>query len=266
MSALHLIRLPISLPLLGRWAAQRNYGFTIRRGPKGQERNAGFDEGRAIHHLLAEVFGPGSLHPFRHIVAPGGELSQIYAYSQLDETTLREAAQTYALPEVLRIFDPAQLAAKAMPEQWRVGRRLGFDVRVRPVSRLLKPLPAPDGAFPKGAEVDVFLLEALRRFPAGETGEANILKAGRTREAAYTDWLAQRFKNAATLQPDVRLTRFQRMRGARKGYSPEGPDAILQGDLIVNDPAIFQELLTQGIGRHKAYGYGMLLLRPPRSH
>jgi hypothetical protein len=25
-------------------------------------------------------------------------------------------------------------------------------------------------------------------------------------------------------------------------------------------------LLAQGIGRHKAYGYGMLLLRPPRSH
>jgi hypothetical protein len=24
-------------------------------------------------------------------------------------------------------------------------------------------------------------------------------------------------------------------------------------------------LLTLGIGRHKAYGYGMLLLRPPRS-
>ena len=265
MSELHLIRLPISLPELGRWAAQRNYGFTVQRGPKGQERDAGFDEGRAIHHLLAEAFGPGALHPFRHFVAPGGKHSQIYAYSRFDAAALREAAQTYALPEAFSIFDPAQLAAKAMPENWRTGRRLGFEVRVRPVSRLLKPLPDADGAFPKGAEVDTFLLEALRQFPTSEAGEANMLKAGRTREAVYTDWLAQRLKGAATLRPGVRLTRFQRLRAARKSYSPEGPDAILQGDLIVDDSAGFQKLLVQGIGRHKAYGYGMLLLRPPRS-
>jgi CRISPR system Cascade subunit CasE len=263
---LHLIRLPISLPELGRWAALRHYGFTLRRGPKGQERDAGFDEGRAIHHLLAETFGPGVLQPFRQIVAPGGKQSHIYAYSRLDKAALREAAHTYALPEVSKIFDPAQLDAKAMPEQWRAGRRLGFEIRVRPVSRLFKPLPAADGAFAKGAEIDAFLIEALRSFPAGEAAEADMLKTGRSREAVYTDWLAQRLKGTATLQLGVRLTRFQRLRAARKSCSSEGPDAILQGDLIVDDPAGFQALLAQGIGRHKAYGYGMLLLRPPRSH
>jgi len=266
MSTLNLIRLPISLPQLGRWAAQRNYGFTLRRGPKGQQRDAGFDEGRAIHHLLAETFGPGVLQPFRHFVAPGGKQSQVYAYSRLDAAALRDAASSYALPEASIICDLAQLAAKAMPEKWRAGRRLGFEIRVRPVSRLLKPLPAADGAFPKGAEIDAFLIEALRSFPIGEAGEANMLKAGRSREAVYTDWLALRLKGAATLQPGVRLTRFQRLRAARKSYSPEGPDAILQGDLIVDNPAGFQELLSQGIGRHKSYGYGMVLLRPPRSH
>lgn len=266
MSALHLIRLPISLPELGRWAALRNYGFTLRRGPKGQERDAGFDEGRAIHHLLAETFGSGVLQPFRHFVAPGGKQSQIYAYSRFDKAALHDAAQAYALPETFSVLDPAKLAAKAMPEQWRAGRRLGFEIRVRPVSRLLKPLPAADGAFAKGAEVDAFLIEALRSFPAGEAAEADMLKAGRSREAVYTDWLALRLKGAAALQPGVRLTRFQRLRAARKRHSPEGPDAILQGDLAVDDPAGFQALLAQGIGRHKAYGYGMLLLRPPRSH
>ena len=152
-----------------------------------------------------------------------------------------------------------------MPEQWRTGRRLGFEIRVRPVSRLLKPLPAADGAFAKGAEVDALLIEALQRFPAGEAAEANMLQAGRSRVAVYADWLALRLKGAATLQAGVRLTRFQRLRAARKDYSPGGPDAVLQGSLIVDDPAGFQQLLSQGIGRHKAYGYGMLLLRPPRS-
>ena len=266
MSALHLIRIPISLPQLGRWAALRNYGFTLRRGGKGQERDAGFDEGRAIHHLLSETFGPGALQPFRHFVAPGGKQSQLYAYSRSAAAALRDAAESYALPEASMICDLTQLAAKVMPEQWRTGRRLGFDIRVRPVSRLLKPLPAAGSAFTKGAEIDAFLLEAMRSFPSSQAAEASMLKAGRTREAVYTDWLATRLKCAATLQPGVRLTRFQRLRAARKGFSPDGPDAILQGDLIVADPAGFQELLSQGIGRHKAYGYGMLLLRPPRSH
>jgi len=266
MSTLHLIRLPISLPGLGHWAAQRNYGFTLRRSPKGQMRDAGFDEGRAIHHLLAETFGPGILQPFRHFVAPGGKQSQIYAYSRLDKAALREAAQAYAQPEAFTICDLTQLTAKVMPEQWRVGRRLGFEIRVRPVSRLLKPLVASDGAFAKGAEVDAFLIEALRSFPAGEAVETDMVNAGRSREAVYTDWLGRRFKGKATLQLGVRLTRFQRLRAARKSYSPEGPDAVLQGELIVDDPAGFQELLAEGIGRHKAYGYGMLLLRPPRSH
>ena len=168
MSTLHLIRIPISPPQLGRWAAQRNYGFTVRRGPTGKPRDAGFDEGRALHHLLAETFGPRVLHPFRHFVAPGGGEFQVYAYSQLDASELREAAQTYAAPEASEILDLAQLAAKSMPEQWRTGRRLGFEIRVRPVSRLLKPLPALGGDFPKGAEVDVFLLEALRSFPTSK--------------------------------------------------------------------------------------------------
>lgn len=264
MSALHLVRLPLSLPQLGRWAAQRSYGFTVRRGTESQMRDAGFDEGRAIHHLLAEAFGPAVLQPFRHMVAPDGRQSQIYAYSRLDAVALRDAASAYALPEASAVCDLNQLASKAMPEQWRAGRRVGFEVRVRPVGRLLKPLPAAGGGFPKGAEVDAFLIEALRGFPACDAAEANMLGAGRTREAVYTDWLAHRLKSAATLQPGVRLSRFQRLRVARKSRSPEGPDAILQGDLVVDDPVAFQGLLAQGVGRHKAYGYGMLLLRPPR--
>lgn len=264
MSLLHLVRVPVFLPQLGRWAALRNYGFTIRRGANGQQRDAGFDEGRALHHLLAETFGPGVLHPFRHIVAPGGIQAQLYAYSQQDATALLEVAHACSLPEVSAIFDLAQLAAKAMPQDWHTGRHLGFELRARPVSRLLKPLDCSGDTMPKGAEVDVFLLEALRRFPTA-AAEENMLQAGRSREAVYTDWLAQRLAGAATLQPGVRLTRFQRVRAARKGYSPEGPDALFQGALTVDDPEFFHQLLTLGIGRHKAYGYGMLLLRPPRS-
>ena len=33
--------------------------------------------------------------------------------------------------------------------------------------------------------------------------------------------------------------------------------------MTIRDPLAFGRLIRNGIGRHKAYGYGMLLLRPP---
>ena len=43
----------------------------------------------------------------------------------------------------------------------------------------------------------------------------------------------------------------------------EGPDATVHGTMTVTDPTAFARLLAHGVGRHRAYGYGMLLLRPP---
>jgi CRISPR system Cascade subunit CasE len=266
MSPLHLVRLPLSLPALARWAAARNYGWTTRRDQKGREQDADFDEGRALHHLLVESFGAGVLTPFRLMVAPRSTQAHVYAYSRSDQAALRDAAQSYALPEVAAVCDWTQLDAKPLPESWRTGRRIGFEIRIKPVSRIASSLPNASGAaFAKGAELDAFLIEALRRFPqsAGEH-EQQMTRAGRSRQAVYVDWLAERLKGAVTLESDVRLAHFLRRRAARKNFAPEGPDATLQGNLVIVDPARFQELLAKGVGRHKAYGFGMLLLRPPR--
>ncbi len=267
MSTLHLVRMTLSVPALARWAAVRNYGWTTRRDQKGREQDADFDEGRALHHLLVESFGTGVLSPFRLLVAPRSTQAHLYAYSRSDQVTLRDAAQTYALPEVASVCNWTQLDTKPLPESWRTGRRLGFEVRIKPVSRIASPLPSSSGAaFAKGTELDAFLIEALRRFPQsiGEH-EQQMMQAGRSRQAVYVDWLAERLKGTATLELGVRLAHFQRRRAARKGFAPEGPDATLQGNLVVVDPARFQELLAKGVGRHKAYGFGMLMLRPPRS-
>ncbi len=267
MSTLHLVRMPVSLPALARWAAARNYGWTTRRDRTGRDQDADFDEGRALHHLLVESFGAGVLLPFRLLVAPRSTQGHLYAYSGSNQATLRDAAQTYALPEVASICDWTKLDAKPLPETWRAGRRIGFDVRIKPVSRIASPLSNSTGtAFAKGAELDAFLIEALRRFPQtrGER-EQQMYLVGRSRHAVYADWLAERLKDAATLEHGVRLAHFQRHRAARKDYAPEGPDATLQGNLVIVDPTRFQELLAKGVGRHKAYGFGMLLLRPPRS-
>lgn len=267
MSSLHLVRMPLSLPALARWAAVRSYGWTARRDPRGREQDADFDEGRALHHLLVESFGAGVLAPFRLLAAPRSAQACLYAYSRFDRAALRDAAQSFALPEVAAVCDWTQLDAKPLPDSWRPERCVGFEVRIKPVSRIASPLANANGApFAEGAELDAFLVEALRRFPQSDgLHEQQMLQAGRSRQAVYTDWLAERLKGAAALEPGVRLAHFLRHRVARKGYAPEGPDATLQGNLAIVDSARFRELLAKGLGRHKAYGFGMLLLRPPRS-
>lgn len=104
----------------------------------------------------------------------------------------------------------------------------------------------------KGAEVDAFLAAPLRGNPA-------------PRETIYLDWLAERLLPAATLDlAATRLASFRRLRIQRAGRRLEGPEAVLHGTLNVLDPAAFAALLQRGIGRHRTYGYGMILLRPPQ--
>lgn len=252
MSSLFLIRVPVSMNHLARCAGER--GWLRHRGSV-----AGFDEGRALHHLLDETFGPGVLRPFRLLVAARQAAGNLYSYCETDGESLCEGARVHALPEHLSVLKLDRLESKAMPGAW-AGRRLGFDVRVRPIRRLKNDLLDGRTAFRKGAELDAFRVEALRRYPDNPGG---MERHGQTREAVYLDWLAERLEPAAELDREAtRLVRFQRVRVSRGDIGPEGPDATFHGVLTVTDAAGFETLLAKGVGRHRAYGYGMLLLRP----
>lgn len=239
MSALHLVSLPIDLRHLRQWAARRGLGL---------------DEGKVLHHLLTETFGRGALHPFRLMVAPRAARGTLYAYAQSDADALRRTARETGLPDALLICNPSSLASKAMPTIWNEGRHLGFDLRARPVRRLRRAM----GKFRKGAEVDAFLVEALRRFP-----EAPPKSDGVNREEVYREWLADRLAGAATV-PHVRVARLERDTTERGGSKLSGPDVTFHGRLVVTDGAVFADCLARGVGRHAAFGYGMLLLRPAR--
>lgn len=253
MSRLFLIRVPVAMNGLARWAGERGW---VRH----RHREVGFDEGRALHHLVDEVFGPGALRPFRLLVAPRGMAGSLYGYCENAGEDLQDAGRTHALPEHLRVLDIERLEGKVMPKAWKEGQRIGFDLRVRPVRRLKNDLETTEGTFRAGAELDAFRIEALRRHPDNPEGMAEDT---RSREAVYSDWLAERLAPAAELDHyATRLAHFQRTRISRGHAGPEGPDAAFHGVLKVNDPAGFSEMLARGVGRHRAYGYGMLLLRP----
>ncbi len=254
MMAPHLIRVPLGTRALARWATDRGW---VRR-QRGVE---AFDEGRALHHLLDETFGVGALRPFRLLVPPRGHSGNLYAYSTLDAEALRTAAQTLACPEALSVIIPDRIESKAMPDNWHEGQQLGFDLRVRPVRRLQRDIETKTGRLGKGKEIDAFLLEALRQHPDSPSG---MSKDKRTRERVYLDWLAERIQPAATLDHSKsRLARFRRSIVSRGNHGSEGPDATIHGTLKIADVAAFAALLSGGVGRHKAYGYGMLLLRSP---
>jgi len=251
----HLIYAPINMRALNRWAGQR---ALVRQ-------NA-FDEGYALHVLLSGMFGKAALKPFRLFASERRQTATLYAYAEADQNKLQRIAHEVATPECLQILDPQKLCSKEMPTKFSEGQRLGFDIRVRPVRRLNGELQdrGADQVLKKGAEVDAFRIHVLQNFPDGRTNkEKSARVAGETRESVYVAWLAERLENAAEMENGhCHLTAFRRIRSFRGNKIVEGPDAILHGTLTVANPGEFATRLRDGIGRHKAYGYGMLLLRP----
>ena len=89
-----------------------------------------------------------------------------------------------------------------------------------------------------------------------------------SREEVYCNWLGRQFESRGGAKLEsATLVSFQRTQAVRKlhGRHSEGPDALMRGVLEVTNGPAFANLLAGGIGRHRAYGYGMLLLRPVAS-
>ena len=236
-----MIRADIDVRAFYRWAGSR--------GMIG--RNA-FDPGFAMHCLLIESFGAMAPKPFR-IMIPRDRDRQygiLYGYAGFDAEDFRAASATYADPLQSRVVPSSSIDSKTMPSSWKAGQRLGFEVLIRPVVRCAR------GSEMAGKERDAFQVEAERHI----RGRMN-----RNREEVYSDWLSERLgRRGACLEEAARLISFQRVRVVRKlrMHASEGPDAVMRGSITVTEPSGFADLVARGIGRHRAYGYGMLLLRP----
>lgn len=248
MTMLNLVGFPVDLVALHRLAEQR-----------GLVRHQVMDEGRVLHHLLGETFGPGALQPFRLLPRRGGRSGMLYAYTRNDPADLKRMAETVALPESQAVMRVRDVQSRPLPNHlFAAGRILGFDILLRPVVRVRERA----GARNAGAERDVYQVKAEQAFPDHRGAMAG---SGATRESIYVGWLQARLGGAADLLPDkTRLNHFQRRHVLRGGRAIEGPHAVLHGTLRIGDPALFYDCLARGVGRHRAYGYGMLLLRPPQ--
>lgn len=243
------LQVPVNLRVLYEFAARRAWGH-----------KCGFDEGRALHHALGEVFGPKSLQPFRLMVPPRKRDAVIYAYSLMSFDELYQNVKICP-PDLAEVFNCAGINHKHLDTSFATDHRLGFDIRIRPFRRVKKV-----GQSKKSTrEIDVY------QHAADRNGHEKEWHVENSRESVYRAWLAERLGKAAELE-SAKLVRFQRTIAVRKcaGVGPdaggkgviEGPDAVMQGVLKIKDGAVFSEMISKGLGRHKTYGYGMILLRP----
>jgi CRISPR system Cascade subunit CasE len=131
-------------------------------------------------------------------------------------------------------------------------------VRIRPTIR-----QHVNGDRTTSRERDAFLAAAEKAGPRESRPDLD-------REAVYADWLRRHLEaGGAKLLNDVRAVALRRTRVSRRNNERrlnggiEGPDATFAGTLEVAAPEVFRHLLARGVGRHRAFGFGMLLLRPP---
>lgn len=225
------------------------------------------DTGYLVHMQLRQLFGDDAPGVFRieqsSRQSGGGKMLKVLAYSHKPASVLKEQADMLADPVVYAACDWNRFAQKAMPQSFAEGRRLGFELRASPVVRLAsartyKDKAGQDFKIKKGAEVDVFVKVGW------EQPDKSL-----SREQVYGDWLREHFARVAGAEIDqIRLKAFQRQRflrrehgQSRKGHRVEGPDALFVGELTVKDSAVFGKMLARGIGRHRSFGFGMLLLK-----
>lgn len=234
-----LMRLQPNPAALAEWAAR--YKLLSRDG----------DYGYALHALLTTAFGTQAPKPFRYLDAKQGLLA--YTAESLD--TLMQHA-SLAAPDVARALGLDSLDARAFPTTWKAGQTIGFETRVRPTVRLAR----------RRGERDAFSHALESAEAAGQSAEFD-------RETVYKDWLTKQFVASGAVDAlQLEVTEFQQTRvfrkgaadaeGSRKVFNNAGPDAVIKGVLRITNPEAFTKLLARGVGRHRAFGFGMLLLKP----
>lgn len=242
---LHLVKIPLRAERLMSIARQR--GLPVRE----------VDEGYACHCVLRGLWQERAPAPF--VLRGRGRTLDVWGYSATDATELVRHARAFGDPSLISLVSNLDaIASKPMPH-FEVGRRLGFLLRACPVVRLA----TASNGHGAGVEVDAFL---ARCFAAGKD-------VAMSREEVYGDWVAARIN--AVQRTGVRLERVRvaavsrerlvrRTQGReRVARRLERPDVRFEGDLIVADGERFHKWLGRGVGRHRAFGFGALILVPP---
>lgn len=244
-NALHLVKVPVRADGLPEIAKRR--GIRLRD----------LDDGYLLHCLLTEVWQHTAPSPF--VIRGTGRTMDVWGYSRSDAPALIEHARAFADPSTLKALGGGDaIASRPMPV-FAAGRTIGFLARVCPVVRLSRET----NGYRRGAEIDAFLSKCIS---AG--AEASV-----SREDVYCEWFIRRFGDAESSGARVTRVRIaalarsrvvRRTQGSdRRARVLERPDVRCEGELTIDDGAAFLRTLARGVGRHRAFGFGALMIVPP---
>lgn len=239
---LTLIRLQPDRVRLARWLRGTGQG------------RLGRDSGYALHAAMRAVFGDLAPRPFSLREREAGDELLGYVSTRaaaLDETLGRLPREAI---EPAKALGTDGLIMRELPTDWRGGERYGFEVRVVPVVR--------SRSIVSGRVVEI---DAARHAP--------LIDAGRDLPGgAHAAWTAAEIARGGAAEllschpvvlSQYRALRRSRGEGAeRRSASTWLPDLTLRGTLRLVDGEAFGRLLARGLGRHRAFGFGCLLLAP----
>lgn len=214
------------------------------------------DMGYILHCMLYELFSPDlAPSPFSVRENEGGTLRML-AYSRSGSEELSRKAQSYPGDFVQDRFLPLSLRTKQLPDRFPSGQGYRFELRTLPVVRKAR------GADRPGAELDVYLREVEKQdTDDNEEGKLDRMKI-------YRSWLNDRFECLSSVRlqncdvKQFRLREMLRTDGAGDKRKITRPDVRYDGQLEVTRPEqVHEELFERGVGRHRAFGFGMVLLK-----
>jgi CRISPR system Cascade subunit CasE len=203
------------------------------------------DESLVLKTILWEGFSGSALRPWA-IHSQRGPVTTIVGYTQFDASELNKR-RALALPSVQSAVGEAIVAP--LPSL-SANERYRFSIRIVPTIRVTKTEGRRYG------ERDAFLVKA----------DAAGREAGLKRDDVYRDYLGERLAGAsieASRVVQFRLRRLMRPKKDRSVSPKTMPEAVIEGCLRVDDPAKLVEAISLGVGRQRAYGFGMLRLQPP---
>ena len=256
------------------------------------------EQGYLVHSLLARLWGDAAPKPFAvqdpaalggGAASPDDQRLSVLAYAGDDLVAMRDRARDKGDLQALEAVDWERARGKPMPHL-AAGQRVGFCVRVCPTVRIGKRHPR----FAHGAELDPYLAMVERALAEAEVAQPyvpvpmlkrQVIAGLQPREAVYDAWLSTRLVGAAIME-EARLVAMRDARLWRRGKPGTGVastmhghprsefagrallgrrEAVFEGTLRVRDAALFRKALGSGVGRHRAFGFGMLLLRTARN-